>query len=80
MTKINRGRRLKRVRKMSKRQQMASLCGLKHTLNDYGKDIWIEKEGENGGKPVIWYSLDSKGRKQKHVRDANGVSITRDEE
>lgn len=57
----------------------ASLNGLKHALNDYGKDIWIEKEDERG-KPVIWYSFDSKERKQKHVRDSNGVRIYSEEE
>ena len=52
--------------------------GVRHTLNAYGRDIWIEIEGENGGKPVKWHSLDSNGRVQTHVRDANGVGITRD--
>jgi len=37
----------------------------------------VEEVGYNG-KPAIWYSLDSKGRKQKHVRNSLGVSITRD--
>ena len=73
---------IKKVRKRppNAREIRASLSGLKHTLNDYGKDIWIEKEDEYTGKPAIWYSLDSKGRKQKHVRDANGISISRDEQ
>ncbi len=79
MAKINRGRRLKRVRKMSRQQQLSSLSGLKQTQNDYGRDIWIEEEDEHTGKPKIWYSFDSKGRKQKHVRDNLGVSISRDE-
>jgi hypothetical protein len=36
--------------------------------------MFVESEDRNG-KPIVWYSLDSKGRKQKQVRDANGVSI-----
>ena len=72
---------IKKVRKRpaNAREIRASLSSLKHVLNDHGKDIWIEEEDEYTGKPKIWYSLDSKGRKQKHVRDANGVSISRDE-
>ncbi len=80
MVKINRyHRRLKRVRKMTPKQLRDSLSGLKKTQNDYGRDIWIEEVDEHTGKPKIWYSFDSKGRKQKHVRDANGVSISREE-
>lgn len=52
----------------------------KHSLNAYGKDIWIEKEDEYTGKPILWYSLDSKGRRQKHERDSNGIRITRDKD
>ena len=72
---------IKKVRKRppSARQLRASLSGLKHTRDDHGKEIWIESE-DHRGKPVVWYSFDSKGRKQKHVRDANGVSISRNEE
>ena len=55
-----------------------SLSHLKHTLNDHGREIWIEEEDEHTGKPRIWYSLDSKGRKQKHVRNDLGVSISRE--
>ena len=51
---------------------------LKHTLNDHGQEIWIEEENERTGKPMKWYTLDSKGRKQKHVRDSPGVSISRE--
>jgi hypothetical protein len=57
-----------------------SLSHLKYTRNDHGREIWIEEENEHTGKPTIWYSLDSKGRKQKHVRDSLGVSISRDKE
>jgi hypothetical protein len=63
----------------SKREIKASLSGLKRTLNDYGDEIFVESEDKRG-KPVVWYSLDSKGRKQKHTRDGNGVRISRDEE
>lgn len=45
-----------------------------------GREIWIEEEDERTGKPMKWYSLDSKGRKQKHVRAANGVTISREQE
>jgi hypothetical protein len=51
----------------------------KHSLDAYGKDIWIEGEVDNLGRPVVWYSFDSKGRVQKHVRNSGGVSITREE-
>ena len=56
-----------------------SMSHLKHTRNDHGREIWIEEEDEYTGKPTIWYSLDSKGRKQKHVRDSLGVSISRED-
>ncbi len=49
--------------------------GLEHTLDGYGKDIWVEKRNERG-KHIIWYDLDSKGRRRRMVRDANGISIT----
>src|ERR1043166_3859093 len=73
--------RAKTVRKRPKsaRQIRASLSHLKHALNEYGKDTWIESE-DHLGRPAVWYSLDSKGRKQKHVRDSLGISISRDEE
>jgi hypothetical protein len=72
------------IKKVKKRPQSprairASLSHLKHKLNDYGKDIWIESE-DHLGRPAVWYSLDSNGRKQKHVRDGGGISISREEE
>jgi len=82
-TAVNAGRGgIKKVRKRpaSVRKIRTSLSSLKKTKNDYGKDIWIEEEDEHTGKPVIWYSFDSKGRKQKHVRDSLSVRITQDEE
>lgn len=71
---------IRKVRKTSARQHRASLNSLKQTKNAYGRDIWIEEHDEHTGKPAIWYSLDSKGRKQKHVRNANGISISRESE
>lgn len=70
----------KKVKKKppSPRAVRASMSELKHALNDYGREIWIASE-DHAGKPVVWYSLDSNGRKQKHVRDANGVSISRED-
>ncbi|MBK8466761.1 MAG: AAA family ATPase [Chloracidobacterium sp.] len=47
--------------------------GVKHSLNAFDHDIWIETEDEYTGKPAIWYSFDSKGRLKKHVRDSLGV-------
>ncbi|MFN0279056.1 MAG: hypothetical protein ACKVRN_10700 [Pyrinomonadaceae bacterium] len=68
---------IKKIRKRlpNARETRASLNSLKHALNDYGHEIFVEQEDERG-KPVIWYSFDSKGRKQKHTRDGNGVRIT----
>ncbi len=71
------GVRKVRKRPPNAREIRASLNGLKSTLNDHGREIWVESE-DHRGKPVIYYSLDSKGRKQNHVRVVNGVSITRD--
>lgn len=72
---------IKKVRKRppNARETRASLNGLTRTLNDYGHEIFIEEEDERG-KPIIWYSLDSKGRKQKHTRDSNGVSVSFEEQ
>jgi hypothetical protein len=66
-------------RPISNRTRLMNSSHLKHTLNDHGKDIWIEEE-DHLGRPSKWYSLDSKGRVQKHTRDALGISITREEE
>ncbi|MBK8467115.1 MAG: hypothetical protein IPL32_14940 [Chloracidobacterium sp.] len=63
----------------SLRAVRASLSGLKHAINDHDKEIWIESE-DRLGKPVVWYSIDSKGRKKKHVRDSLGIRISLDEE
>ena len=72
------------VKKVQKKQPSirtvrASMSGLNRVLNDLDKELWIESEDRNG-KPIVWYMLDSKGRKQKHVRDANGVRISQDDE
>ncbi|MFN0277766.1 MAG: hypothetical protein ACKVRN_04095 [Pyrinomonadaceae bacterium] len=70
----------KKVRKSpGVRAQKASVSSLKRALNDYGHEIFVEQEDERG-KPMIWYTFDSKGRKQKHIRDGNGVRITSDEQ
>jgi len=55
-------------------------AGLKHTLNEYGRDIWIEEVDDYTGKPKVWYSYDSNGRKQKHTRNSLGINITRGED
>jgi len=70
----------KKVKKKppSEKAVRASMSELKHAINDHNKEIWIESEDRNG-KPIVWYSLDSKGRKQKHTRNANGIGISRDE-
>ncbi|MFN0279698.1 MAG: AAA family ATPase [Pyrinomonadaceae bacterium] len=52
---------------------------LKRSQNAYGDEIWVEEE-DYRGKPMIWYSFDSKGIRYKHTRDCNGVSVTRDDE
>ena len=41
---------------------------LKHGIDGYGKDIYIEKECPVTGRPIIWYKFDKKGRKLRHVR------------
>ena len=50
--------------------------GLKHKLDDYGKDIWVEEE-DHRGKHIRWYSLDSNGEKVLSVRDSWGVTRKR---
>ena len=56
-----------------------ALNGLKHSLDPYGKDIWIIKENERG-KTIDWYSFDSNRKLQRHTHDGFGVKITRDKD
>jgi hypothetical protein len=67
-------------RPRSPRTELSANSDLKQGRDSNGREIWIEEVDEYTGKPKIWYSLDSRGRKQKHVRDANGISISREEE
>ena len=50
---------------------------LKRGVDGYGRDIFIEKECEYNGRPIIWYQYDSKGNLYRKERDSLGISITR---
>lgn len=76
---VHKVRRSRMGRPRSPRAELSANPDLKHSRNSNGEEIWIIEEDERTGKPMKWYSLDSKGRKQKHVRDSLGVSISRDE-
>jgi hypothetical protein len=75
--KVRRGRV---GRPKSPRAKLNSQSHLQLVINDHGKENWIEEVEEHSGRPMKWYSLDSNGRIQKHIRDSLGVSISRDEE
>jgi hypothetical protein len=53
------------------------LPDLEYDRNAHGEEIWIEKRDERR-KPIVRYTFNSKGRKQKKVRDTFGV-ITKTE-
>jgi AAA domain len=50
-----------------------TLPNLEYAINDHREEMWIEKRDKRR-KPVVWYTFNSKGRKQQKVRDTFGVS------
>ena len=54
-----------------------SVYDLKRSVDSYGREIWVEKEREYDGWPVIWYKVDEKGIVRQFKRHAWGVNITR---
>jgi len=52
---------------------------LRHTLDAYGRNIWIESE-DNNGKPTLWYRYDSKNRLCRMENKGYFITTTRVEE
>ena len=52
---------------------------LKHGIDGYGREIFIEKEYEHNGKPEVWYQHDSKNNLIKKTRTTWGITITHPE-
>jgi len=52
------------------------ITDLKHGVDGYGRDMFIEKEQHHDGKPIVWYQYDSKGKVIRKDRDSWGISIT----
>lgn len=50
---------------------------LKHGIDSNGREIFIEKEYEYNGKPIVWYQYDSKGNLYRKERDSLGISLKR---
>ncbi|MFN0278534.1 MAG: AAA family ATPase [Pyrinomonadaceae bacterium] len=48
---------------------------LKRGFDGYGREIFIEKEDEYTGKPIIWYNYDSKKRVRRFERDVAGILV-----
>jgi hypothetical protein len=47
---------------------------LTHMVTPLGRDVWVETF-DTLGRPGVWYSCDSKGRKFKHTRGHYGVYV-----
>ena len=50
---------------------------LRRGVDGNGREIFIEKEYEHDGKPIIWYQYDSKGNLYRKERDSLGIDIKR---
>lgn len=52
---------------------------LRHTLDAYGRDIWIESE-DNNGKPMLWFRYDSNNRLCRMENKGYFITTTRVED
>jgi len=52
---------------------------LKRGVDGYGREMFIEKEFEYNGKPIVWYQYDSKGKLIRKDRSTWGITISRPE-
>ena len=48
---------------------------LKHGIDAYGVDIYIEKECPVTGRPIIWYKFDKQGRKMRCQRTSLCIRV-----